>query len=226
MSRPRLALFDCDGTLADSQHAIVAAMHVAFARCGLAPPPAAAVRGAIGLSLPRLVQDLAPALEPVRRAQLVEGYRAAYLEARSIVGAGPEPLFDGVDAVIGTLRADGWLLGVATGKSTRGLTRLLGAHGLLDHFTTLQTADDHPSKPEPAMARAAILEAGVQPMDTVVIGDTAYDMAMAIAAGARALGVAWGYHAPAALLDAGASAVAERPADLPVMLAAMMEGAA
>lgn len=226
MSRPRLALFDCDGTLADSQHHIVTAMHIAFLRCGLQPPADSAIRRAIGLSLPRVILELAP-LEPAsQRAALVEAYRSAYLAARSAPGAEAEPLYTGIDEAIARIRAEGWLLGVATGKSSRGLTRLLDAHGMLGSFATLQTADSHPSKPDPAMAVAAMQQAGVAPEDTVVIGDTAYDMAMACAAGARALGVAWGYHAPADLARAGALAVAGSPADLPAMLRAVMEKAA
>jgi len=81
-------------------------------------------------------------------------------------------------------------------------------------FVTLQTADRHPSKPDPSMLAAAMREAGATPADTVMIGDTAFDMAMARAAGCRAIGVAWGYHAPEELMEAGAAAVAQTPAEL------------
>lgn len=223
--RARLALFDCDGTLADSQREIVVAMGAAFERCGLAPPPPPAIRAAIGLSLPRLMMQLAPTLDEAAQEALVDAYRETFFEHRTAAGAGPEPLYDGVVAALDTLRDDGWLLGVATGKSQRGLVRLLTAHGLIDRFVTLQTADFHPSKPDPAMCRAAIVEAGVTARDTVVIGDTGYDMAMARSAGARALGVEWGYHPVAELLRAGAEAVAEHPAALPALLETMLETA-
>jgi phosphoglycolate phosphatase len=91
-------------------------------------------------------------------------------------------------------------------------------HGIFDLFVTLQTADRHPSKPHPSMLEAAMAEAGARPRDTVMIGDTGYDIDMALAAGVRAIGVAWGYHTPAELLAAGAEAVAATPEELGEML--------
>lgn len=223
--RARLALFDCDGTLADSQREIVLAMSAAFERCGLAPPPPPAIRAAIGLSLPRLMMQLAPTLDEAAQEALVDAYRETFFEHRTAAGAGPEPLYDGIVAALDALRGEGWLLGVATGKSQRGLVRLLTAHGLNDRFVTLQTADFHPSKPDPAMCRAAITEAGVAARDTVVIGDTGFDMAMARSAGARAVGVEWGYHPVSELLRAGAEAVADHPSALPALLETMLETA-
>ena len=116
--------------------------------------------------------------------------------------------------LVEALHADGWLLGVATGKSDRGLEHCLASHGLSRHFVTLQTADRHPSKPHPAMLEAALFEAGAMPQHAVMIGDTAYDMVMAVNAGVRALGVDWGYHTPAELVDAGAEIVARTPLHL------------
>jgi phosphoglycolate phosphatase len=200
----RLALFDCDGTLADSQHAIVEAMATAFAAIGLPPPPARDVRTRIGLSLPGIAAALLPDGDAALRAALVEAYREAYLAARTAAHAMPEPLYDGIPALLDRLKADGWVLGIATGKSQRGLIRLLEAHGLRPQFITLQTADLHPSKPDPAMVHAAMRESGAVAAHTVVIGDTAFDMAMAVNAGARAIGVTWGYHDAATLTEAGA----------------------
>lgn len=225
MTRPRLALFDCDGTLADSQHDIVTAMTVAFHRCGLTPPQAQDIRTSIGLSVAQAVMHLAPHLDEDGIEQLGDAYRDAYFEHRSQTGTAPEPLYDGIIAALDALRADGWLLGVATGKSQRGLVRLLTAHGIIDRFITLQTADNHPSKPHPSMCFAAIAEAGVAAGDTVVIGDTGFDMMMAAQSGAQAVGVEWGYHPVAELQRAGAAAIARNPAALPDMLNALMETA-
>jgi phosphoglycolate phosphatase len=106
------------------------------------------------------------------------------------------------------LRAGGWTLAVATGMSDRGLTHCLAAHGISDRFVSLQTADRHPSKPHPAMLEAALFEAGAQIADSVMIGDTAFDMAMASAIGVRGIGVNWGYHDDAELHAAGAEWIA------------------
>lgn len=221
--RPRLALFDCDGTLADSQHEIATAMAQAFAEHGLDSPPPHFVRSIIGLSIPRAIRTLAPDLDEATQDRLADSYRDAYFTARTAAGASPEPLYDGIIPVIERLAADGWQLGVATGKSQRGLVRLLTAHGIIDRFVTLQTADHHPSKPDPSMVHTALADSGCLAQDTVVIGDTSYDMAMARAAGARALGVAWGYHDPAELRAHGADAIAERVTDLPALLSSLME---
>jgi phosphoglycolate phosphatase len=218
MSVHRLALFDCDGTLADSQREIVTAMVDAFAACGMEVPSAAAMRSIIGLSVERAMAVLVPDCDPAFHDQLGDAYREAYFAHRTAVGARPEPLYDGIVDVLGALAANGWMLGIATGKSQRGLLRLLAAHRLIDRFVTLQTADFHPSKPDPSMARAAMAEAGARAATTVVVGDTAYDMAMARSAGAIALGVGWGYHSEAELRAAGAVTVAASPHDLPALL--------
>jgi len=219
MTRPvRLAVFDCDGTLVDGQANIGRAMDAAFALSGLAPPPRAETRRIVGLSLPQAMQVLRPDAD---HARLTADFKSVYQQLRRDGGLDDEPLFDGVAAAIEALVSAGWTLGVATGKSDRGLAHVLERHGLTDRFATLQTADRHPSKPDPAMLRAAIEEAGATAAATVMIGDTSFDMAMARSAGVRAVGVAWGYHAPAELTDAGADAVATHASQLPGLLAGL-----
>lgn len=218
----RLALFDCDGTLVDSEHAIVAAMDDAFAALHLPAPPQNMVRANIGLSLQSALRALTPTLDDDVRAQLVEAYRVAYFQHRNAAADAPEPLFDGVRDALDKLRAAGWQLGVATGKSMRGLTRLLDAHGISDYFATLQTADNHPSKPDPAMALAALDQCLVEPDHGVMIGDTSFDMGCARSAGMAAIGVGWGYHNADALRAAGAMAIADSPADLPQLINEIM----
>jgi len=213
MARVRLAVFDCDGTLSDGQAAVCAAMAQGFAEAGLPAPSSHEVRRIVGLSLPEAVARLAPDAGPDAQAHAVSAYKAAFRLARE-EGRLREPLYDGMDALLRRLHADGWMLGVATGKSDRGLAACLATHGLAELFTTLQTADRHPSKPHPAMLEQAMAESGATPADTVMIGDTIFDMVMAETAGARALGVAWGYHERAELLTAGAAAVADTPEEL------------
>jgi phosphoglycolate phosphatase len=213
----RLAVFDCDGTLSDGQAAICAAMAEGFAETGLPPPDPHQIRRIVGLSLPGAVARLAPDETPEAHARVVAAYKQAFFRARE-AGLVSEPLFEGMADLLARLHRDGWTLGVATGKSDRGLTGCLTMHGVIDLFVTLQTADRHPSKPDPAMVEAAMAEAGAGPADTVVIGDTVYDIEMARAAGCRAIGVAWGYHDPAEMLAAGAEAIAETPEQLGELL--------
>ncbi|RDE06190.1 HAD-IA family hydrolase [Sphingomonas aracearum] len=214
----RLALFDCDGTLVDSQANICLAMEQAFADAGLPPPPRAAVRRIVGLSLVEAIAVLLPDAEASFHRELAATYKQIFFALRTSGAMDTEPLFDGIASALDRLTAAGWLLGVATGKSDRGLAHVLAAHGLTDRFVTLQTADRHPSKPHPAMVDAAMAEAGASPAATVMIGDTSFDMAMARAAGARALGVAWGYHPADELVAAGAHAVAHTADELHLLL--------
>lgn len=206
---PRLVIFDCDGTLVDSQHMICAAMNEAFAAHGLDHPARDAVLGIVGLSLPQAIAVLAAGADEAAVHAISDSYKQAFTVLRSDP-ANSEPLYEGaLDAVLALAARDDVLLGMATGKSRRGVDRVLALHGLSDHFVTLQTADDNPSKPHPGMIRRALVETGAEPEHTVMIGDTSYDMAMARSAGVTALGVAWGYHPPANLMQAGAHAVAD-----------------
>ncbi len=214
----RLAIFDCDGTLVDSQSNICRAMEHAFALHGLAPPPRAAIRRIVGLSLVEAVRALLPQAEDAFHRTLAEDYKQAFHVFRAEGRLDEEPLFDGVAETLDALRDGGWTLGVATGKSDRGLAHVLAHHRIADRFVTLQTADRHPSKPDPSMAFAALAEAGAEAADSVMIGDTSFDMAMGRAAGCRAVGVAWGYHDAAELIAAGADAVATDARLLPRLL--------
>ena len=203
----KLAVFDCDGTLIDSQVNIIRAMEQSFRRHGLAPPDPHATRRIVGLSLVEAMQALLPEAEADLHIRLADDYKGAFQRLRADRNLDPEPLYPGVAAGLAALEAAGWLLGVATGKSDRGLALALAHHGISDHFITLQTADRHPSKPHPAMLHAALAEAGAAPHQAVIIGDTIFDMGMGVAAGVRGIGVDWGYHDAHELADHGASIV-------------------
>jgi phosphoglycolate phosphatase len=209
----RLAIFDCDGTLVDSQATICTAMATCFAAAGLSAPDREATRRVVGLSLVEAMRSLHPDGEHDFHLELAEGYKSAFQRMRGD-GRVEEPLYDGVADLIDALEADGWLLGIATGKSDRGLGLCLDRHGLGGRFVTLQTADRHPSKPHPSMVEAALAEAGSAPEASMMIGDTSYDMIMARAAGVSAIGVAWGYHDRNELIAAGADHVASRPFEI------------
>jgi len=203
----KLVIFDCDGTLVDSQHLILTAMTKAYGAHGIPLPEREKLLSVIGLSLTEAFTKLGNGDARFPVAGLAEHYRDAFHAMRG-GGAPVEPLYPGAaDAVRALAQRDDVVLGIATGKSQRGVRLVLGHHGLLEHFTTIKTADDAPSKPDPGMVLGAMREAGVEAGDTIVVGDTVYDIAMARAAGASALGVTWGYHPGAALSDAGALAV-------------------
>jgi phosphoglycolate phosphatase len=216
----RLAIFDCDGTLVDSQADICAAMDAAFIAAALPPPDRSATRRIVGLSLPEAMRRLCPEGSEKDHAALAQNYRDAF-RTRRTAGQVAEPLYEGIAALIEELAGAGWLLGIATGKSDRGLIHCLETHGLTDHFVTLQTADRHPSKPHPSMVEACLVATGATASETAMIGDTSFDMEMAVNAGVRAIGVDWGYHHPRDLVGAGAEAVAGSIAELRLLLKGM-----
>ncbi|WP_264212206.1 HAD-IA family hydrolase [Leisingera thetidis] len=222
MSKPlRLILFDVDGTLADSQGAITGAMAEAFQGAGLPVPPRDAVLSIVGLSLPLAMAELAPDQDAATLEALVEGYKSSYMASRQAAGAAHSPLYPGAREALAELNAvPEYLLGVATGKSQRGMDALIAAHGL-ECFVTRQVADHHPSKPHPSMVLAAMAETGVERDSTVMIGDTRYDIEMGRAAGVTTIAVPWGYHAAETL---GADYLIRGFAELRPLLAEIWKG--
>lgn len=208
MSRLRLALFDCDGTLVDSQGSIIGCVNAAWTAHGLTPPPPEAIRRGVGLRLEEAIARLAPDQPAAVLARLTQAYRDAFLDLRAR-GAVDESLYPGIDRLIADLDRTGWLLGIATGKGRAGLQRTLEAHDLADRFITLQTADRARGKPDPDMIYRAMAETGTDAQQVTMIGDTTYDILMAQNAGVVAIGVAWGYHPSGELRAAGAASVAE-----------------
>ena len=206
----KLAIFDCDGTLVDSGAMIHSALRSTFDAHGICCPPREVTKKVIGLSLEEAMAALVPDGDS---AGLSRTYRDAFISMRG-AGRVEEPLFDGIVDLLDSMESGGWLLGVATGKSERGLRHCLLGHGLLDRFVTLQTADLHPSKPHPAMALAAMADVGAEPAQTIFIGDTAWDMGCARNAGVGAIGAGWGYHDAEELEAEGAHAVADNPAEV------------
>jgi len=206
----KLAIFDCDGTLVDSGATIHAALQQAFETHGLECPPCDVTKKVIGLSLMEAMAALVPNGD---HALLTQTYKDAFFAMRG-AGRVDEPLFDGIVELLDALEADDWLLGVATGKSDRGLRHCLASHGLGRRFTTLQTADRNPSKPHPAMALAAMAESGAEPSRTIFVGDTGWDMGCARGAGVGAIGAGWGYHEVEELTAEGAHGVALAPAEV------------
>lgn len=212
----KLVIFDCDGTIVDSQHAITASMAMAFDQFGLQAPPREEVIGVVGLSLAEACRRLLPTgVDPELAEPIAEKYKAAFGHLRQQPDH-QEPLYPGAAQEIAKLAArDDVILGIATGKSRRGVDALFEREALGGHFVTIQTADDHPSKPHPSMILRAMLECGAEPHQTLMIGDTTFDIEMAVAAGVAGLGVAWGYHPREYLMDCGAREIVSGYEELP-----------
>lgn len=206
----KLVLFDCDGTLVDSANVIHACMERTFEDFGFELPALAHTKSIIGLTLDiAIAQMLARAVDD-EIAAMTARYKEHFMLHRENGGV-LEPAYDGISALIAELSArDDVILGVVTGKSRRGLNAILEHQKMTSSFFTTRTADDCPSKPHPAMVLECCAEAGIDAERTVVIGDAIYDMQMAASAGARGIGVSWGYAPVDALVAAGADHIVHR----------------
>ena len=211
-----LVVFDVDGTLVDSQHHILEAQARAFAAHGLPMPSRRRALSVVGLSLAEAFAELVGPEGPVD--SLSQAYKDAWTGMRSEDGFA-EVLYPQAGETIEKLsKLPDLRLGIATGKSRKGVERVIAAQGWNGIFATIQTADDHPSKPHPSMILAALGETGINHDNATMVGDTSFDIAMAASARVRPIGVAWGYHDPAALLACGATAVMEDFAELQILL--------
>jgi len=217
----RLVLFDCDGTLVDSARSIYDAIQTAWSALGLTPPPRDIARRVIGLPLGQAIADLAPDASDATQQELTRLYGQAFAQSRAD-GSLVEALYPGAADTVRNLDDGGDLLGVATGKSQRGLVATLAHHDLSDHFVTLQTSDLAPGKPRPDMALRAMSETGAEAARTVMIGDTTFDMMMARNADIAAIGVTWGYHGVQELQAAGAAIIVETYDAVPAAIDALI----
>jgi len=211
----KLVLFDCDGTLVDSGKLIHEVMVRTFVHHGFAEPEYTATKSIIGLTLDTAIARIIGQDEVDEKVlAMTRHYKDLYAPVRSEPEF-QEPLFDGIEEMIAALAArEALLMGAVTGKSRRGLDLIVDTHGFKKHFFVSRTADDCPSKPHPAMVLECCRESGVDPADTVVIGDAIYDMMMAKAAGAKAIGVSWGYGGVDDLKAAGADVIVYTPAEI------------
>jgi len=202
-----LILFDCDGTLTDSNGLIVRAIQGAFTDMGLIAPLEKEVLQALGMSLNGVLEGLLQQQRGINVADvdisaLALAYREHYCAGESDVILYPKVL-----ETLNILKQRGYWMGIVTGKSKAGLMRVFERFPLQEYILAWRTADCCPSKPHPAMAEECMQELGVDAAHTSLVGDAHFDIRMAKAAGIRPLGVAFGMDSGQVLLDEGAQAV-------------------
>ena len=203
----KLIIFDCDGTLVDSQHAIISAMQEGARLCQLPVPLPEDIRHCVGMSLEHCVHHLYPDLSAADSARLVDSYKDLFQQQR-LQPDYEEPLYPDTDQVIQTLgQQDHLILAVATGKARRGLIHTLEYHQLDSYFSILKTSDDGPGKPNPHILLQALDETGISAQNALMIGDTVYDMQAGQRAGCHTCGVTWGYHSEQDLRLKGANQI-------------------
>ncbi|MDF1606998.1 HAD-IA family hydrolase [Hoeflea sp. YIM 152468] len=214
----KLVLFDCDGTIVDSAGIIHTCMVRTFEDFGVVRPELDHTKSIIGLTLDIAIAQMLGRPVDVEITAMTTRYKQHFMDHRQN-GGGFESAYDGLLPLIAELAArDDVVLGVVTGKSRRGLDAILAHHDLTKAFFTTRTADDCPSKPHPAMVLECCAAAGIDPERTTVIGDAIYDMQMAVNAGARGVGVSWGYASVGALRAAGAAHVVTTAGEIATLI--------
>lgn len=180
----------------DSVDRIVASMQAACEDVGINEPTSDQVKEIIGLGLKEALHTLFPDQEPSMYDRLTEQYRQHFVYQSKVESR----LFDGAHDTLVNLADSGYILAVATGKARRGLDKVLEETGLSDLFEITRCADETRSKPHPQMLYEIMNYLDVSPSQTLMVGDTEYDMAMASAANTVSMGVSYGVHSKERLL--------------------------
>ncbi|MDY7561316.1 HAD-IA family hydrolase [Pseudomonas sp. 10B1] len=212
----KLLIFDWDGTLADSIGRIVEAMQVAAGRCDVPVRDDFAIKGIIGLGLPEAIRTLYPDIS----SDQMLNFRGHYADSYLALEAEPSPLFADVVDSLAAFRAQGYQMAVATGKSRRGLDRVLKAHGWQDYFEITRAADESASKPDPLMLREILEHCGVASDEALMVGDSSFDLLMAHSAGMDSVAVGYGAQSLASLLEFKPRLAIERFSELRSWLSA------
>lgn len=212
----KLLIFDWDGTLADSIGRIVEAMQVAAGRCDVPVRDDFAIKGIIGLGLPEAIRTLYPDIS----SDQMLNFRGHYADSYLALEAEPSPLFADVVDSLAAFRAQGYQMAVATGKSRRGLDRVLKAHGWQDYFEITRAADESASKPDPLMLREILEHCGVAADEALMVGDSSFDLLMAHSAGMDSVAVGYGAQSLASLLEFKPRLAIERFSELRSWLSA------
>ena len=192
----QLVIFDWDGTLYNSVGQIVKSLHFA-AQQFQQPLTDDAAKSIIGLGLPEVMQVLFPQVPELHQG-ILESYSCHYAE-----NSADDRWFDGVAALLQDLKQQGVLLAVATGKSRRGLDRVLNHTNSHDLFVTTRAASETKSKPDPCMLEEILAETGVAVEQAIMVGDTSYDLEMARNLGMKSIGVGYGVHTAELLAQFG-----------------------
>lgn len=213
MKTYRAVIFDWDGTLMDSTQHIVASLQAACMDLDLPVPSAQAASWVIGLSIERALYQLVPDLTHDQMPRFVDRYREHFMRQDR-----EQVLFPGQEAFLRDLSGRDVILGVATGKSRRGLDRMLDALALHDVFHATRCADEAAGKPDPAMLEQLLFEFGLDPAEAVMVGDTTHDVLMARHAGVDSLAVSYGAHSPDELMTADPTAMVASVGDMQAWL--------
>lgn len=191
-----LYIFDWDGTVSNSLEKIVQCVQKSAQALDIEQRTVDEVKTIIGLSLPKAIETLYPDLHEKKRELMADTYSDVFVKNDT-----PTPLYPGVETTLEQLKERGHTLAVATGKSRKGLDRVLVRSGVTHHFSATRCADETASKPDPLMLFELLSELGFEPQNAVMIGDTTFDMEMARNADIKRIGVSFGSHHESQLVE-------------------------
>lgn len=209
-----LLIFDWDGTLMDSEAHIVECLEKAMEAVDQEPLPGTQLRQVIGLGLEEAISGIMPSASKSVHQRAVTAFREHFLSPHPT----PSKLFPGVEAVLEQLSNQGYAMAVATGKSRRGLDKVLQQTGLGSYFPVTRCADETFSKPHPLMLEEILMDMDTAADRALMVGDTEFDLLMAANAGVPAVGVSYGVHAIERLQLASPLEILHRISDLPEWL--------
>ena len=189
MEKLRVLIFDWDGTLVDSIQRIIEAMHMASEMCNVPRCTDQAVRDIIGLAMPQAYDVLYPDADD---AELKQRFISTYSDQYIILEEVPSKFYPGVMDALDNYRSAGYQLAVATGKSRRGLHRVLSGHKMLDYFDITRCADETRSKPDPLMLHEILKHCAAKPQQAIMVGDSPFDLRMANNANVPGVAVSYG----------------------------------
>lgn len=213
MSKNKIAIFDLDGTLISSENAIYQLLNESLVELGKLPLDFLIIRSLIGMNLIEMLRKTYPN-EPADFYQSCSNlfhdkYQHASAKEQHIL------CYPHIKEQLEKLENAGWVMAVCTGAGRHSCEKHLQENAINSYFVTLKTSSDgYPSKPDTPILRAAIAECGGQPDEAIMIGDTVYDIRMATKMDVKSIGVLWGYHDKAQLLNAGADRLIDNPAQL------------
>jgi len=218
----RLIIFDCDGTLVDSQKSIMKAIVIAWENFGLNPPKLSSVLRIIGLSIQDSIRMLEPNLNEKQYEELEKELYNAFVKINEQTKI-EEELFPNVVETLNVLNDDKTYLAVLTGKGRLGLQNTFKNQNIGEYFIATKTSDCGPGKPNPQTMNELIVELGVEKESVVMIGDTTHDILTAKNAFVKSIGVSFGYHSAGELVQAGANQIVNDFSNLPTVIDTLLE---
>ncbi|WP_138495340.1 pyrophosphatase PpaX [Paenibacillus pinistramenti] len=208
MERIETILFDLDGTIVNTNELIISCFQHVMEKQGQPGYARERIIPFMGQTLEQQLQAFTGAMDVELMVKDYRAYQAIHHDA--LIREFPH-----VDEVLGRLHQEGFTLGVVTTKIKASTDRVLDMFGLKKYMSTIVTLEDveHP-KPHPQPVLTAVERLGANPETTLMVGDSPADIQSSLAAGVKAVGVAWSLKGKEKLGEYGPHYILEDMRDL------------